>query len=138
MVSSVDMGDMPEFATIRIYEEDKKRLKEIVDATDRNMADVVTEFIREPEYLCPECEEPFVADEIDPETVEEYGVLSTGLDNLVKGQKEVKSFECPCCEARLSPEDVDRADDGHFDRATPDDIGVTPEASNPDFTTEEG
>lgn len=138
MVSSDDVGDMPEFATIRIYEKDKQRLKEITDATDRKMADVVAEFIRDPDYLCPECEEPFAADEIDTETVEEHGVLSTGLDNLVKGQKEVKSFECPCCEARLSPEDVDRADDGSFDRATRDDVGVTSKVSEPESSTEEG
>ena len=137
MVSPYDMVDMPEFATIRIYEEDKNRLKEITEATDRKMADVVAEFIREPDYLCPECEEPFVADEIDTETVEEHGVLSTGLDNLVKGQKEVKSFECPCCEGRLSPEDVDVDDGGHSDRATRGDIGVTPENEEQEFSTEE-
>jgi uncharacterized protein YlaI len=129
---------MPELETIRVYDTDKARLKEIADATGQKMADVVAEFIRDPDYLCPECEEPFAADEIDTETVEEHGVLSTGLDNLVKGQKEVKSFECPCCEARLSPEDVDRADDGSFDRATRSDIGVTPEVSEPEFSTEEG
>jgi uncharacterized protein YlaI len=129
---------MPELETIRVYDTDKARLKEIADATGQKMADVVAEFIRDPDYLCPECEEPFAADEIDTETVEEHGVLSTGLDNLVKGQKEVKSFECPCCEARLSPEDVDRADDGSFDRATRSDIGVTSEVSEPEFSTEEG
>lgn len=131
----------PNKATIRVYEADKERLKEITDATGRKMADIVAEFIREPDYLCPDCEEPFAADEIDTETVEEHGLLTTGVDNLVKGQKEVKSFECPCCEGRLSPSDVNMADGGHFDRATPGEMGVTPkaseEASEPDFSTEE-
>jgi len=128
---------MAEKATVRIHQSDKDRLSEIAEATGQNVADVIAEFIREPAYVCPECEEPFDPSEIDPETVEEHGVLTSGVDRLVKGQRDVKDFECPCCESRLRPKDIESVDGGHDDRATREDIGVTSENEEQEFSTEE-
>ena len=92
---------MSETETMRVYKSDKKRMKEIAEATGKSTADVMAEFIREPAYVCPECEEPFSAEEIDPDTVEERGVMTTSIGNLVKGQRDLESFECACCDARV-------------------------------------
>lgn len=128
---------MADRATIRVYESDKERLKEIADATGRNMADIVAEFIREPVYVCPECGEPFDVEEVDPETVEEHGMLTTGVDKLVKGEREVKSFECPTCSERVRPADIEAVDDGNRGRATRRDIGITEETEEAEFSSEE-
>lgn len=120
---------MTEKATVRIYESDKKRLKQICDATGQPMADVVAEYLREPAHVCPECGDPFDLSEIDPDTVEEYGIFSTGVDKMVKGQREVKSFECPNCGAQIRPDDVEamEGDGGSFSGVTSGDLAVTDE-----------
>ena len=127
---------MADTATVRVYESDKERIMEMADARGSRPADVVAELLREPAFRCPECSEPFVSEEIDPETVEEHGVLTTGVDNLVKGQREVKDFECPCCEGRVKPQDVETIDASEHDRTTPEDMGVTPEGDGQDYSTE--
>ena len=128
---------MAEKATVRVYKSDKERLGRIAEATGRNTADVVAEFIRDPAYVCPECDEPFEPAEVDAETVEEHGMLSTGVDNLVKGQRDVKSFECPCCAGRVRPKDIEAVEtDGHSG-VTRRDVGITEENEEQEPTTEE-
>lgn len=128
---------MAEKATVRIHESDKERLSEIADATGQNIADVIAEFVREPAYVCPECGDPFVPEEVDAETVEEHGVLTTGVDRLVKGQRDVKSFECPCCSERVRPKDIEAVEATEHSGVTRSDIGVTPEGTDADFSTEQ-
>ena len=128
---------MTEKATVRIHKSDKERLGSIAEATDQNIADVIAEFVREPAYICPECGEPFDPAEVDAETVEEHGMLTTGVDNLVKGQKEVKSFDCPCCSGRVRPKDIEAVEADEYRRVTRDDVGITEENEEQEFTTEE-
>lgn len=128
---------MTETETIRIYKTDKDRIKEMADARGVKAADVVADLMREPIYRCPECGEPFDSSEVDPSTVREHGVMSTGVDKLVKGQRDVKDFECPCCEDRVKPKDVETADADEYDGATADELGVTREDSEEQFSTEE-
>jgi hypothetical protein len=128
---------MVETETIRIYAGDKERIKDMADARGAKPAEVVADLIREPTYVCPECDEPFDPSEIDPETVREHGVLTSGVDRLVKGERDVKDFECPCCEGRLRPKDIESVDGRHDDRATREDIGVTSENEEQEFSTEE-
>jgi predicted RNA-binding Zn-ribbon protein involved in translation (DUF1610 family) len=128
---------MAETTTIRIFESDKERLQEIAEATGMNTADILAEFIREPAYVCPECGAPFDPAEVDRETVEEHGLVTTGLDKLVKGQREVKSFECPCCGERVRPKDIEAADADEHSGVTARDLGVTSEKSEQEFSTEE-
>jgi predicted RNA-binding Zn-ribbon protein involved in translation (DUF1610 family) len=128
---------MANHATIRVYESDKERLNSIAEATGRGVADILAEFIREPAYVCPECEEPFAPEEIDPETVEEHGVLTTGVDKLVKGQRDVKSFECPTCSERVRPRDISAVEADQNSGVTASDIGVTSESEEQEFSTEE-
>jgi predicted RNA-binding Zn-ribbon protein involved in translation (DUF1610 family) len=130
MVSRCEKGIMVEKATVRIHKNDKERLNEIAEATGQNIADVIAEYIREPAYLCPECEEPFDPAEVDPETIKEHGMLTTGADKLVKGQREVKSFECPNCGERVRPKDVDAADADDQSGVTAREMGVTEGMSN--------
>jgi predicted RNA-binding Zn-ribbon protein involved in translation (DUF1610 family) len=127
----------PEKATIRVQKSDKERLKEIADATGMNVADVVAEFLREPAYVCPECGEPFDPAEVDPETVEEYGMLTTGMDKLVKGQREVKHFDCPCCSETVRPEDIEAVEADKRSGITRSEMGVTEEAEEAEFSSEE-
>ena len=134
-----DGASMPDTETVSVHESDRERLKEIAEVTGKSTADVVAEFIREPTYVCPECEEVFAAEEIDGNTVEETGLMSTSMGTLVKGQREVVSFECPCCGERISPEEV-RAISENEDSSggvTRRDIGVTDENTNSKFSTEE-
>lgn len=128
-VRGVCMTEEDSTKTIRVYETDKERIKDIADSTGRNIPDVVADIIREPDYVCPECGDPFSAGEIDASTVEEHGALWTDAGSLMKGQRDVKSFECPCCEARLKPEDVGVAKGGLSGGATREDLGVTSEDS---------
>jgi predicted RNA-binding Zn-ribbon protein involved in translation (DUF1610 family) len=130
---------MAETTTIRVFKSDKERLQEIAEATDLNTAEIVAEFIRQPAYVCPECGEPFDPEEIDRETLEEHGLLTTGVDKLVKGQRDVKSFECPCCGERIRPKDIEAVDGGKpgYKGVTRSDIGVTPEPENPEWSTEQ-
>jgi predicted RNA-binding Zn-ribbon protein involved in translation (DUF1610 family) len=128
---------MSDRKTVRIYESDHARLSEIAEATGQNVADVIAEFIREPAYICPECGDPFVPEEIDPETVEKHGVLSTGVDKLVMGQRDVKSFECPNCSERVRPGDIEAVEDGQKSGLTDRDVGVTEDESEAEFSTEE-
>ena len=128
---------MAEKATVRIHESDKERLASIAEATGQNVADVIAEFLREPAYICPECGEPFDPAEVDAETVEEHGMLTTGVDSLVKGQKEVKSFDCPCCSDRVRPKDIEAAEADGFRRAKRGDFGIPEENEEQEFTTEE-
>ena len=127
---------MAETTTIRIFESDKERLQEIAEATGMNTADILAEFIREPAYVCPECGDPFAPAEVDPETVEEHGMLTTGVDKLVKGQRDVKSFECPTCSERVRPKDIEAADADGNSGVTAGDMGVTPlQSSIPNRTS---
>ena len=48
MVSRREWVCMAEKATVRVYKSDKERLGRIAEATGRNTADVVAEFIRDP------------------------------------------------------------------------------------------
>ena len=128
---------MADKATVRVYEGDKERLRRIAEATGRNTADVVAEFIREPAYVCPECNDPFEPAEVDPETVEEHGMLSTGVDNLVKGQRDVKSFECPCCAGRVRPKDIEAVEADENSGVTRSDVGITEENEEQEPTTDE-
>lgn len=100
---------MAEKATVRIHQSDKNRVTDIAEATGRNVADVIADFIREPAWVCPECDNPFDPGEVDGETVEEHGLLSTDISSLVTGERDVKSFECPCCSERVRPSDVETA-----------------------------
>ena len=128
---------MAQTATVRVYESDKERIQEIAEATGLRTADVVAEFIREPAYVCPECDEPFDPAEVDRETVEEHGLVTTGLDKLVKGQREVKAFDCPCCSERVRLKDIEAVDADEHSGVTARDIGVTDENEEQEFTTEE-
>lgn len=123
--------------TVRIYESDKERLQEIADATGQHVSDVLTEFIREPAYVCPECGDPFDPSEVDPETVEEHGMMTTGVDKLVKGQREVKHFDCPTCSETISPADIEAADADDRSGITRREMGVTEEAEQAEFSSEE-
>lgn len=137
MFSRRECGDMTEKATVRIHEGDKERLSDIAEATGQNIADVIAEFVREPAYVCPECGDPFAPEEVDPETVEEHGVLTTGVDKLVKGQRDVKSFECPTCSERVRPKDIEAVEADGNSGVTARDIGVTSESEEQEFSTEE-
>lgn len=137
MVSRCERGGMAEKATVRIHESDKERLSEIADSTGQNIADVIAEFVREPAYVCPECGDPFDPAEVDPESVDEHGLLTTNVDNLVKGQRDVKSFECPCCSERVRPKDIEAVEADDHRGVTRRDIGVTDENEEAEFTTEE-
>jgi predicted RNA-binding Zn-ribbon protein involved in translation (DUF1610 family) len=128
---------MAETTTIRIFESDKERLQEIAEATGMNTADILAEFIREPAYVCPECGDPFDPAEVDRETVNEHGLVTTGLDKLVKGQREVKSFDCPCCSERVRPKDIEAAEADERSGITARDMGVTDENEDSEYSTEE-
>lgn len=135
---------MGKTTTVRIYEEDKERIAQMADAKGVKPSEVVAELLREPAYVCPECGDPFAPDEIDPETVEEHGLMTTDVGRLVRGERQVKSFECPCCEARLQPSDVDMADASYRDAAGYEELGVpernegvTPEGSEGGTSEEE-
>ena len=128
---------MAETTTIRIFKSDKKRLQEIAEATGMNTAKILAEFIREPAYVCPECGDPFDPAEVDRETVNEHGLVTTGLDKLVKGQREVKSFECPCCSERVRPKDIEAAEADERSGITARDMGVTDENEDSEYSTEE-
>jgi predicted RNA-binding Zn-ribbon protein involved in translation (DUF1610 family) len=137
MVSRREWVDMTEKATVRIHKSDKERLGSIAEATGQNIADVIAEFVREPAYVCPDCGEPFDPAEVDAETVEEHGMLSTGVDTLVKGQRDVKSFECPCCAGRVRPTDIEAVEAEGSRRVTRRDVGITEENEEQEPTTEE-
>ena len=128
---------MAEKATVRIHKSDKERLSDIAEATGQSTADVIAEFVREPAYVCPECGDPFDPAEVDRETVEEHGFLTTGVDKLVKGQREVKAFDCPCCSERVRPKDIEAAEADEHSGVTARDMGVTDENEEAEFTTEE-
>jgi len=128
---------MTKTTAIRVFESDKERIQEIAEATDLSTAEIVAEFIREPAYVCPECGDPFDPAEIDRETVEEHGLLTTGVDKLVKGQRDVKSFECPCCGERVRPKDIEAVDAKDHSGVTARDMGVTSEKEEQEFSTEE-
>ncbi len=128
---------MAETVTMRVYEGDRERIKQMADARGVKSADVVADLLREPVYVCPECGDPFDPAEIDLSTVREHGVFTTGVDRLVKGQRDVKDFECPCCEARISPEDMDAVDGHHDGKATRENLGVTSETDEADESAEE-
>ena len=133
---TVDMA-RDDRATVRIHQTDKDRLSEIADSTGQNIADVIAEFLREPAYVCPECDDPFDPGEVDPESVEEHGMLTTTVDNLVKGQRDVKSFECPSCSERVRPKDIRAVDDDSRSGVTRGDVGITEENEEQEFSTEE-
>lgn len=128
---------MPETETMRIYKGDKERIKEMADARGVKGRDVVSDLLREPVFRCPECGEPFDPSEVDPETIREHGLMTTGVDKIVKGQREVKDFECPACEERISPQDIEEMDATEHSGVTPDDLGVTDESEEADFSTEQ-
>jgi hypothetical protein len=129
---------MAETTTVRIYASDKKRIKEMAEATGSKPSDVVADLLHdEVAFECPECGDTFTPEEVDPETVREHGMLKTGVDNLVKGKRDVKDFDCPCCEEPVKPEDVDNIDASKRDRATREDIGVTSKEDKEEITTEE-
>lgn len=136
MFSRCERRYMADRATIRVYESDKDRLNSIAEATGRNIADIVAEFIREPAYVCPECEEPFSPEEIDRESIEEHGLLTTGVDKLVMGQRDVKSFECPTCGERIRPKDIEAVEADEHSGVTASDMGVTPENDEQEFSTQ--
>jgi hypothetical protein len=125
---------MAETETIRIYVDDKERIKEIAESRNVKAADVVSELMYEPMYRCPECEEPFDPEEVDGSTVREHGVMSTSVDNLVRGEREVKDFECPCCGERIRPVDIEAVDGRNASRS---DVGVPAETEEQEFSTEE-
>lgn len=124
-------------STIRVHNSDKERLKKIADATGMNMADVVADLLREPAYVCPECGEPFDPAEVDPETVEEHGMLTTGMDKVVKGQREVKNFDCPCCSETVQPKDIEAAEADERSGVTSGEMGLTDENGQADSSSEE-
>ena len=128
---------MVETATVRVYQSDKERIKEMADARGSRPADVVADLLREPAYVCPECDDPFDPEEVDPESVEEHGMLTTTVDNLVKGQRDVKSFECPSCSERVRPKDIRAVDDDSRSGVTRGDVGITEENEEQEFSTEE-
>lgn len=128
---------MVETTTVRVYESDKERLKEMADARGGKPADVIAHILREPVHRCPECGEPFESEEIDPQTVEEHGVFTTGVDTLVRGEREVKNFECPCCEVRIRPQDLDTIEAEKLKSVTREDIDVSPQEDEGEFSTEE-
>lgn len=101
---------MADTDTIRIYSNDKQRIKEMADAKGVSVADVVQHLLHEPVYRCPECEDPFTASEVDGDTIRERSVLMTETKHFLKGERTVKDFECPCCEARVKPTDLDVTD----------------------------
>lgn len=107
---------------MRVFEDDAERIQQIADATDRRPAEVVAELLREPEYECAHCEERFHPNEIDGETVEVHSIISTSVNRLVRGQREIARFECPHCSEMVTPQEL-----GIVDRecnATAQDIGI--------------
>jgi len=129
--------DMAKTETVRVYKEDKKRINEMAEARDAKNADVVADLLREPVFRCPECGEPFDPSEVDPETVRERGMMSNRVDKLLKGEREVKDFECTTCEGRVKPEDVEAAPAEKGDGATADEMGVTAQNEKGEFSTKE-
>jgi predicted RNA-binding Zn-ribbon protein involved in translation (DUF1610 family) len=131
---------MAETTTIRIYETDKQRIKEMAEARNSSTKEVVADLLRDPGFVCPACGDPFDPAEVDPESIEEYGLLTTDMTNVVRGERDVKSFECPCCRERISPEDIETIDTNEKtgnSGVTRDDIGVTDEKEGAEFSTEE-
>jgi hypothetical protein len=128
---------MAETETIRVYKPDKERLNEMAESRGVKVADVVSEHIREPAYLCPECDDPFDPEEVDPDSVREHGVMTTSVDKLVKGERDVKDFECPCCEARVKPQDIETATGDVPSREELAESGDTGEDAEGEFSTEE-
>lgn len=126
-----------ETTTIRVFEKDKERIKNAADAKDQSTAEVVHDMLREPVFVCPECGEPFVPEEVDPATVREHTALTSGVDSVIRGERDVKDFECPTCEERVKPKDIDAADATQHNRATREDLGVTSESDKQEFSTEE-
>lgn len=132
---------MVDTTTIRIYEGDKERIKDMANSRNATPKEVVADLLRDPVFVCPACEEPFDPAEVDPESIEEYGLMFTDMSNMVKGQRDVKSFECPCCEERIKPHDIDSVDTNPESvgnsGVTRDDIGVTDEKSGAEFSAKQ-
>lgn len=125
--------NMAKTETIRVYKNDKKRIKDIAESRGVKAAEVVSELLYEPVYRCPECGDPFDPEEVDPATVREHGLFATEVGKLVTGQRQVKDFECPVCEGRISPDDIEAAEPEEL----PGEDADTPEESEGEFTTEE-
>lgn len=121
---------MADTVPIRVYEPDKKLIEEIANEQGVKRADVVAEMIEEQTgerhvHECPECEEVFDIREVDPETIREHGVLNSDMRLVVRGQRSVKDFECPCCNSTVQPGDLDMKEP-----ASPDDVSEVDSGSD--------
>lgn len=100
-----------EYGSVRVYSADQQALNEIADQREVPVCDVVSDLLDEHElvehrYVCPECSEPFHVDEVDMETVEEAGLIEADLLMVLRDRRTVQSFECPCCNERITPDDA--------------------------------
>jgi len=122
---------MSDTKTVRVYDEDKERLDELEEQTGWKAKEIIGELLREPEYVCPECGESFYAEEIDQDSVRLCGTFTADLSNVLTGKKEVESFECPRCDARITPDDVEKGR-----HCTVEELGVsTEEKERDEFVT---
>lgn len=98
--------------TVQIYEADKQEIDRIADEQGVIHADVVAEAMEEytgnqHHHRCPSCDGRFSLEEVDTTTVREKGTITTDVRYLLRGRGEVKDFECPRCEERISPDDAE-------------------------------
>jgi predicted RNA-binding Zn-ribbon protein involved in translation (DUF1610 family) len=98
--------------TVRVYAPDKSFIKEKADAEGVSQADVIAEAIEAygdvtHHHRCPECGCRFELEEVDVETVRESGVVHTDVRYFLRGKTQVKDFECPSCNARITPQDAE-------------------------------
>lgn len=107
---------------MRVFEEDAERIQQIANSTDRRPAEVVAELLRDPEYECPHCEGRFHPKEVDGESVETHSIVTTSVNRLVRGQREIAQFECPHCSTVVTPKELGIVD--RHSNATHEEVGV--------------
>lgn len=100
-----------EYGSVRVYAADQEALNELADRREMPVCDVVSDLLTDHElvehrYVCPECNEPFHVEEVDMETVEEAGLMDADLLLVLRDRRTVRSFECPRCNERITPDDA--------------------------------
>lgn len=97
--------------TVQVWSPDKERIKDIAEEEGVIQADVIAEAMEaytgeKHHHRCPECDDLFTMEEVDPSTVREKGLITSDVRYLIRGKAQVRDFECPCCEARITPDDA--------------------------------